>query len=67
VFVSAGEIPARLQELPRDGTPVAFVCGSGFRSSVASSVAARAGLPVVNVIGGMSAWEEAGLPVVAGT
>ena len=33
------------------------------RASVAASVLARAGRPVINVLGGMAAWREAGLPI----
>jgi hydroxyacylglutathione hydrolase len=63
-FVPGGELPAHIADLPDDGRPVAFVCGGGYRSVVMASVAARAGLRAVNVIGGMSAWEAAGLPTV---
>jgi hydroxyacylglutathione hydrolase len=50
-------------ELPRD-RPIALVCGSGYRSTVASSVLERAGFDdVVNITGGMTAWRRAGLGV----
>lgn len=52
--------------LPGPGAgPVAIICGSGYRSSIAASLLARAGAdaPFVNVVGGMAAWKEAGLPV----
>jgi hydroxyacylglutathione hydrolase len=40
------------------------ICASGYRSTVAASVLARAGVTgVTNVIGGMQAWEAARLPV----
>jgi hydroxyacylglutathione hydrolase len=61
--ISGGELPRRLEEIPRDA-PVALVCGSGFRSSVAASLLRREGWTrVVNVIGGMSAWKKAGLDI----
>jgi hydroxyacylglutathione hydrolase len=42
---------------------VAVICGTGYRSSVAASLLQARGIPnVVNVSGGMGAWEEAGLP-----
>ena len=42
---------------------MALICGSGYRSTVAASVLARAGFEnLINVIGGMTAWERAGLP-----
>jgi hydroxyacylglutathione hydrolase len=44
--------------------PVAVICGSGARSSLAASLLQRAGFDAVrNVTGGMSAWEAAGLPL----
>jgi hydroxyacylglutathione hydrolase len=53
-------------ETPKDERrtkPLAVICGSGYRSSVASSVLMARGLRnVVNVTGGMSAWNDAGLP-----
>lgn len=46
----------RASEIPRD-RPVAAICESGYRSSLAASVLARAGLDhLVNITGGMSAW-----------
>lgn len=45
--------------------PVAVVCGSGYRSSVAASILQARGFPnVINVTGGMAAWEAAALPTV---
>ncbi len=50
-------------EVP-DDKPVAVTCGSGYRSSVASSLLTRSwGIEVLNVLGGMSAWKAAGYPV----
>lgn len=40
------------------------VCRSGNRSGKAAAVMAAAGLPVANMAGGMTAWAEAGLPIV---
>jgi hydroxyacylglutathione hydrolase len=61
-FITGGELPARLDEVP-DG-PLAVICGSGFRSSVSASLitASTGRADVVNVLGGMSAWTAAGLP-----
>ena len=43
---------------------MALICNSGYRSTVAASVLERAGRKdVLNVTGGMLAWEQAGLPV----
>lgn len=57
-------LPARLDELPK-GAPLAIVCGTGYRSTIASSLLLRHGLTnLVNVAGGMRAWSAARLPVV---
>jgi hydroxyacylglutathione hydrolase len=62
-FVTGAELPARLGDVP-DAPVVATVCGSGYRSSVASSLLAAEGRTVVNVLGGMAAWDNAGYPTV---
>jgi hydroxyacylglutathione hydrolase len=62
-FITGAELPERLDEVPRD-REVVVACGSGYRSSVAASLLARAGhTRVRNLFGGMTAWKEAGLPV----
>lgn len=62
-FITAAELPDRMDEVP-DTKDVAVVCGSGYRSSVATSLLKRSGRgDVVNVSGGMSAWNGAGFPV----
>ena len=53
----------RAADLPTDRLVVA-VCRSGNRSGVAAAGLAQAGLEVVNMAGGMTAWAAAGLPVV---
>jgi hydroxyacylglutathione hydrolase len=56
VHIPLAELARRASELPRDRN-VATICEGGYRSSVAASVLARAGLDrVVNVTGGMAAW-----------
>lgn len=62
-FLTAAELPSRLDEVSRD-RPVAVICGSGFRSSVATSLLVAEGRDAVTVVGGMTAWKAAGLPVV---
>ena len=59
VHIPLNELPARAGELDREA-PVAIICASGYRSSIATSVLERAGLPaVINVVGGMNAWNGA--------
>ena len=47
------------------GTPIVAVCRSGNRSGKAATILAGAGHDVVNMGGGMLAWSEAGLPIIA--
>ncbi|HEX7045236.1 MAG TPA: rhodanese-like domain-containing protein [Burkholderiales bacterium] len=64
LHISGGELPARLHEVPRD-RPIAVVCGSGYRASVAASLLQKHGYTqVVNVLGGMAGWRAAGYPVI---
>lgn len=47
---------------------VAAHCKSGYRSTIASSILKGAGFPqVMNVVGGLDAWQAHNLPVVAGS
>jgi hydroxyacylglutathione hydrolase len=63
MHISGGELPRRNDEVPVD-QPVAVHCGSGYRSSVAASLLQRTGHEnVSNVLGGFSAWKNAGLPI----
>lgn len=63
--VMAGKLAESTEGVSADGRPVAVICGSGYRSTVAASVLARAGWDrLINVTGGMTAWEKAGLPTV---
>jgi hydroxyacylglutathione hydrolase len=61
--ISGGELPERVREVPTE-RPVAVICGSGYRSSVAASLLQREGHEAVfNVLGGMTGWRSAGLEV----
>ncbi|MFD7583011.1 rhodanese-like domain-containing protein [Kitasatospora sp. NPDC059817] len=46
-----------------DGLLVLAICHSGNRSGRAAQLLAERGVEVLNVVGGMAAWERAGLPV----
>jgi hydroxyacylglutathione hydrolase len=64
LHVHGGLVGERLGELPRNGRPLAVICGSGYRSTAVASALKRAGFDNVrNVPGGMGAWRSAGLPV----
>lgn len=57
----------RVETLPVD-RPLMVVCHMGGRSAAVAGFLIRAGRSdVVNVAGGMDAWERAGLPVRRGT
>lgn len=61
IHIPGGELPSRLDDVPDSG-PLAVICGSGYRSSVAASLLRRHGRKdVFNVLGGMTAWSNAGL------
>lgn len=55
-------LPRRLDGLPRHD-PLAVICGSGYRSSIAASLLQNAGFSrVQNVMGGMGAYLETKVP-----
>ncbi|MFW6058680.1 MAG: MBL fold metallo-hydrolase [Phycisphaeraceae bacterium] len=64
LHIHGGELPNRLDEVPAD-QPVAVVCGSGYRASIAASLLkGRGDAHVMNVLGGMTAWQAADLPTI---
>ena len=67
VHIQGGELPKRLGDIPRD-TPLHVICGSGYRSSIATSVLKRGGFSsIVNVAGGMGAWNAQKFPTEPGS
>jgi hydroxyacylglutathione hydrolase len=63
-FVPLTDVLSRVSEVD-PGRPTAVICGSGYRSSIASAFLERRGVrQIANVLGGMTAWNEAGLPSV---
>lgn len=66
IHMPGGQLPKRIDELALD-SELQVICGSGYRSSVATSVLLRAGRDrVVNVVGGMTAWNKQHLPIISG-
>ncbi|MFI5053032.1 MAG: rhodanese-like domain-containing protein [Acidimicrobiia bacterium] len=63
-WIPLGEVHARTDELPADGTIVA-ICRSGGRSRAVAEALVAAGYDVVNVEGGMRAWAVEDLPILA--
>jgi hydroxyacylglutathione hydrolase len=55
-----------LHQLPKDQS-IALLCRSGHRASLAASLLRKHGfLSVINIRGGMQAWNQAGLPLESG-
>jgi rhodanese-related sulfurtransferase len=57
------QLSERAGELPKDKT-ILCVCHVGGRSAVVADALNGAGWTALSVLGGMAAWERAGLPVV---
>jgi rhodanese-related sulfurtransferase len=64
VPIPMGEIASRLDELP-EGT-IYVLCHSGGRSARVTQFLEQQGYDAVNIDGGITAWEAAGLPVERG-
>ena len=60
IFITGAELPSRFDDVPPG--EVAVICGTGYRSSAASSLLRRTGRKVLNVSGGMTAWDNAAYP-----
>jgi len=59
--IHGGLLQERIGEVPVD-RPVAVICGTGYRGSIAASfLKSRGYRDVANVLGGMSAWKAAAL------
>ncbi len=66
VHISAGTLPDRLDELPRDH-PIVTVCAAGLRAGVAASILRSSGFEDVSwVASGVPAWRAQGHPTVRG-
>lgn len=65
-LIPLGQLAQHIDELPRD-KPIVVICRSGGRSRVAAGQLLQAGLTqVLNLQGGMNAWEQGRLPVKRG-
>jgi rhodanese-related sulfurtransferase len=66
VLIPTSQFMTRVGELPAD-RPLLVVCAMGGRSANVTGYLVQSGrTDVVNVAGGMDAWERAGLPVKRG-
>ena len=63
--VPVGELAARMKELDKlKSRPILVTCASGNRSTPACSALTKAGFEQVYALsGGLSAWQQAGMPV----
>ena len=66
VHVPLSRLEEGWPDLRAQGKPLAFVCRVGQRSHIAAALAERDGLRAFNVVGGMDAWQAAGLPLEPG-
>lgn len=66
-LIPMSELQSRVDEIP-DDKPVMVICHSGARSARVVDYLSQEGYDVVNVAGGMMAWQSAGgVVVVDGT
>jgi hydroxyacylglutathione hydrolase len=65
VNIPLNHLQERIGEVPRDRR-VAVHCAGGYRSSIAVSILHQHGITnLIEIAGGLAAWEAAGLPVVS--
>jgi rhodanese-related sulfurtransferase/glyoxylase-like metal-dependent hydrolase (beta-lactamase superfamily II) len=65
VNLPLNHLQERIGEVPRDRR-IAVHCAGGYRSSIAVSILHQHGITnLIEIAGGLAAWEAAGLPVVA--
>lgn len=62
--IPLGELESRIKEIERyKGKPVILACATGSRSGGAAGILRKHGFTaVVNLSGGVAAWQQAGLP-----
>ncbi|MCA9814092.1 MAG: MBL fold metallo-hydrolase [Candidatus Obscuribacterales bacterium] len=64
VNIPLSDLEGRINELPSD-KPIAIICASGYRSSIAKSILERQGKEeLMNVLGGFKAWQGSEYNVV---
>lgn len=65
VHLPLNRLQRQLHDVPRD-RKVVLQCAGGYRSAIAASILANHGLTeIADLVGGLAAWEEAGLDLVA--
>lgn len=67
INIPLNHLQQRIDEIPRDRR-IAVHCAGGYRSSIAVSILHQYGITnLVEIAGGLAAWEAAGLPLVPNT
>src|SRR5271156_4543798 len=65
VNIPLGHLQERIGEIPRDRR-IAVHCAGGYRSSIAASILHQYGITnLIEMAGGLAAWEAANLPLVS--
>ncbi|WP_040793859.1 rhodanese-like domain-containing protein [Nocardia higoensis] len=64
IHIPMVDVPARIDELDYD-CEIYVICRQGGRSNEVARYLAYAGFEVVQCVGGMVAWQQAGRPLVA--
>jgi hydroxyacylglutathione hydrolase len=65
VHLPLNRLKRQLHEVPRN-RKVVLQCAGGYRSAIAASILANHGLTeIADLVGGLAAWEEAGLDLAA--
>ena len=65
VNIPLNHLEERIGEIPRDRR-IAVHCAGGYRSSIAASILLRSGISnLIEISGGLAAWDAAQLPVVS--
>jgi rhodanese-related sulfurtransferase len=66
ILVPLGDLPARLNEVPRDKKVVVY-CRTGVRSAQGRDILRHAGFPqVTSLDGGITQWQAQGQPIATG-
>ncbi|MCB1112313.1 MAG: MBL fold metallo-hydrolase [Chlamydiia bacterium] len=66
IHIPLGVIEENIDQIPKN-KPIAIMCGSGYRASVAASFLKRNGIDTVtNILGGMRGWVADNLPTTSG-
>ncbi len=65
--VPLNHLQERIAEIPRD-RPIAIHCAGGYRSSIAAGILQQYGITnLIEIAGGLAAWEAVKLPIVSGS